>query len=110
MTWILDQSGTTPALTTGTETQFGANATTNASYVLKVNLANMALGDAVLLRIYTQDIPSGALTLTWSGSFSNIQTCPLVLSLPTPSDISLRATITQTAGTGRTFNWEILRV
>lgn len=110
MTWTLDQSGTTAALTLNSETQFGTNSTTNATYVLKVNLSNMALGDVVELRLYSEDISAGSLVQCWKASFANVQISPLVLSPPTPSDINLKCTIKQVAGTGRTYTWEILRI
>lgn len=110
MTWTLDQSGTTSALTVGTETQLGSNSTTNATYLLKVNTANMALGDVLEMRLYAQDISSGSVVQCFKGTFANAQANPLKLSMPCASDISLKCTLKQTAGTGRTFTWEILRI
>ena len=110
MTWTLDQSGTTSALTIGTETQFGSNSTTNATYVLKVNASNMAGGDVTELRVYSEDITSGSVIQAWKGTFANVQVNTLKLSPPVASDISLKCTIKQTAGTGRTYVWEILRI
>lgn len=110
MTWTLDQSGTTSALTVGTETQLGSNSTTNGTYVLKVNATNMALGDILEIRLYTQDISSGSVLQCFKGTFANVQTSPIILSPPVPSDIALKCTLKQTAGTGRTFTWEILRI
>jgi hypothetical protein len=110
MTWTLDQSGTTSALTVGTETQLGSNSTTNATYVLKFNTSNMANGDVLEARIYAQDISSGSVIQFWKGVFANVQTNPGKQSIPIASDISLKCTLKQVAGTGRTYTWEILRI
>lgn len=110
MTWTVDQNGTTSALTVGSETQLGSNSNTNGTYVLKVNTSNMALGDVLEMRLYTQDISTGSLVQCFKGTFANVQTNPLVLSPPVPSDISIKCTLKQTAGTGRTYTWEILRI
>jgi len=110
MTWTLDQSGTTSALTLNSETQAGSNATTNATYVFKCNTTNLASGDVLELRVYTEDIVSGSVLQVWKGSFANVQINPIKISPPIPSDISFKATFKQLAGTGRTFTWEILRI
>jgi hypothetical protein len=110
MTWTVDQSGTTSALTVGTETQLGSNSTTNATYVLKVNTSNMALGDKLTIKVYSEDISGGSVVVAWAMTFANVQAIPLKLSPPTPSDISLKCTLDQTSGTGRTYPWEILRI
>lgn len=110
MTWTVDQSGTTSALTVGTETQLGSNSTTNGTYVLKVNASNMANADVVEIRLYSQDISSGSVVQCWKGTFANVQTNVLKISPPIASDISLKCTLKQVAGTGRTFTWEILRI
>lgn len=110
MTWTLDQSGTTSALTIGTETQLGSNSTTNATYQVKFNTANMVNGDILEARAYTQDISTGSLIQVWKGVYAHIQINNVKQSPPIPSDISLKVTLKQTAGTGRTFTWEILRI
>lgn len=110
MTWTLDQSGTTSALTVGTETQLGSNSTTNATYVLKVNTSNLVLGDVLEVRMYSQDISSGSLVQCFKSTAANVSVNPLLISPPLASDISLKCTLKQIAGTGRTFTWEILRI
>lgn len=110
MTWTLDQSGTTSALTVGTETQLGSNSTTNGTYVLKVNTTNLALGDVLEVRLYAQDISSGSLVQCFKCTLANVSINPLLISPPVASDISLKCTLKQTSGTGRTFTWEILRI
>jgi hypothetical protein len=110
MTWTIDQSGTTSTLTIGASAQLGTNSTTNATYVLKFNASNLALGDVLEARIFTQDLSSGSLVQVWKASFSNSQINPLKLSPPVSSDIALACYLTQVAGTGRTFTWEILRI
>lgn len=110
MTWTLDQSGTTSSLTIGTETQLGSNSTTNATYQTKVNTSNMANSDILEIRVYSQDISTGALVLAFKGTYGNVQSNVLKVTPPLASDISYKVTLKQTAGTGRTFTWEILRI
>jgi hypothetical protein len=110
MTWILDQSGTTSALTIGTETQLGSNDTNNGTFILKFNSNNLALGDVLEARIYVQDLSGGSLTQAWKATFANAQINNLKISPPVASDISIQFTLKQIAGTGRTFTWEILRI
>ena len=110
MTWTVDQSGTTAALTIGTETQLGTNSTNNATFVLKVNTSNLALGDVVEMRIYIEDITAGTVVQAWKGTFANPQINNVKISPPVASDISYKATLKQIAGTGRTYTWEILRI
>ena len=110
MTWVLDQSGTTSALTINSETQLGSNSTTNATYILKFNATNLANGDVLEARLYTQDISSGSLIQVWKGTFANNQINDVKISPPIASDLSLKCTLKQVAGTGRTYTWEILRI
>src|ERR1051326_3306240 len=108
MTWIVESSGTQTA-TISTEHTLVAAATTNATYVLKVDLVNLANGDVVELRIYTKVLTGGALDLVWKGTYSQAQFILVAQSPFVPSDFSIKATLKQTAGTGRNFDWPLLR-
>ena len=52
MTWTLSDSGTTSALTIGTETTLATD-TNNGTFVLEVDGSNMAIGDWLIVRAYT---------------------------------------------------------
>lgn len=121
MAWTLDQSGTQTAVI-GTEHTLGVAATTNATYVLKVQLKNLANGDTLELRAYTKVLAADvAATLIYSASFANLQGdggAPgtsasgevVAVSVAIPSDLSVTMTLKQTAGVGRAFDWAILRI
>jgi hypothetical protein len=116
MTWVLSQSGTTAALTIGTEAQLGSNDTNNATFVLQVDTNNLVNGDTLEIRIYTQilsgstaiSIGSGV-TQIWKGTYQHAQMNNQKVSPFVASDIAIAFSLKQTAGTGRTYNWKILR-
>ncbi len=116
--WRVDQIGTVTISQAGTLTATGAeddflDTTTNATYVLAVDLGNMAGSDAVTLRAreairsggtrqvaYEYDPPVGP------------QATPdiLMLSLPLSSPYRAQFTLEQTAGTYRQFPYAVYRV
>jgi hypothetical protein len=108
MTWVLDSSGTTAALTIGTETTL-ATSTQNATFVGQVDTSNLVNGDVLEIRVYTINLSGGSLTQTWKGTYQNIQIDNEKVTPFVASDQSFRITLNQTAGTGRTFAWKILR-
>lgn len=85
-----------------------ATDTANHTYVLVVDTANMALGDVVELRLYTKVLSGGAERLAYTTVYAHVQGLPAVYSVPVPADISCKATLKQTAGTGRAYDWKLL--
>ena len=83
-------------------------------YVLVGVLSAMLAGDTVQLRIKTKARTTGGGTVARSfkyATYSNAQTDPLVVDLgPATCDLYCEATLKQTAGTGRTFPWKLMRV
>jgi len=77
------------------------------SYVLGVDLSNLALGDKLTLRIKTKIRSVGTTRLTYIATYVNVQSIENTLSIPIASPNEFVATLEQTAGTGRVFNWEI---
>ena len=77
------------------------------SYVLGVDLSNMALGDKLTLRIETKIRSVGTTRTTYIANYANVQGTLNALSIPIASPHEFVATLEQTAGTGRAFNWEI---
>ena len=109
MTFVLDNSGTQTAVIS-TEHILDTS-TINGTYILVVRLNNMALGDIVTLRTYTITLTGGTLEVWGRATYGPWKPFNLVsISLPTPSDISFKATLQQTAGTGRAFDWKLLRI
>lgn len=82
--------------------------TTNHTYVLAVDAGNMVAGDLLELRLYTKVLSGGTERLAYVGSFQHTQGEPAKYSVPVPANISCKATLKQTAGTGRAYDWSLL--
>jgi hypothetical protein len=107
MSWTVSGSGTQTA-TINTEHTLDTD-TTNATYCGMVDLTNLANGDVVELRIYTKVLSGGSLDLAWKGTYAQAGFILVAQSPFVPSDQSLKFTLKQTAGTGRAFDWKLLR-
>lgn len=107
MTWIVDASGTQTA-TIGTEHVLDT-ISTNATYVLWVDTVNMALSDLLELRIY-YEVDAATERQSWKGTYQNVQLNPGKVSPPVPMTNAGKFTLKQTAGTGRTYPWQVLRI
>ena len=100
----------TLAATVGTEHTLATD-TTNKVYVLVVDtnaLAGGATPDILELRLYVIVLAAGTERLAYQAVFKGVQDEPIKFSLPVPADISLKATLKQTQGTGRSFPWKLL--
>lgn len=97
----------TQTATVGTEHSL-ATITTGKTLVLVVDAANMALGDVLRLRIYVKAVSGGTERLAYDAWFAHAQADPVKISLPVPAHAHFRATLTQTAGTGRSYDWTVL--
>lgn len=100
-------SGTQTA-TIGTEHTLGSADTTNKTYVLVVDTAAMVALDVLELRVYTIALTAGTERLAYFQVYRDTQNEPMKYSVPVPADISCKATLKQTAGTGRAFPWKLL--
>jgi hypothetical protein len=110
MTWTLSNSGTTSALSISSETTLATN-TGNATFVLEVDVSNLVLGDILEIRVYTITLSGGSLIQAWKGTYQGALIINNhVISPPIASDQSVKFTLNQIAGTGRTFNWKVLRI
>lgn len=92
--------------TIGTEHTL-ATITTAGIFQLVVDTNNLANGDTLELRIYLIPAGSGTERLAYYTAFGQAQGQPFKTSLMIPSPISWRATLKQTAGTGRAFPWAV---
>ncbi len=108
MTWTVSASGTTTALTT-TELTLATD-TTNGTYILEVDTSNLALGDLFEIRVYTASATAGTTAQLWKGCYQHPQTNNHKASPPVASDASIKCTVTQSTGVGRTFAWKLLRI
>lgn len=102
-----NQSGSQTA-TISTEHQLGTAITTAGVYVLVVDTAALALGDVLELRCKTKAKSGSTSRLAYFATYANAQTEPNKYSIPIPVDTEVVFTLTQTAGTGRAFDWDIL--
>lgn len=99
MSWSVSASGTTSALTLGSETTLTTDSTHNATFVFQFNTSNLALGDILRPGIYTNTLSSGSRTQTWTATFANVQTENEKVSPFVASDQSIQVTLKQTSGT-----------
>lgn len=82
--------------------------TGGGTFVLVVDMNALVGGDTVELRIYTKCLSGGTERLAYYRLFANVQATPMKFSVPVPANISFKATLKQTAGTGRSFPWSVL--
>lgn len=87
-----------------------ATVTDPGIYVLRIDLANLAAGDTVELRIYGKARnATDTERLHYSGSYGPIPPSQkLTDSVPVLSTGHFRATLRQVTGTGRAWPWAIL--
>ena len=78
--------------------------------VLAVELHNMAAGDTVELRIYMKDAGSGTDRIVWKATYSHAQEITFAQSPPIATPFGGKATLKQTQGTSRSFDWQVLTV
>lgn len=82
-----------------------------ATYVLLVDMSNMAASDVVAFRGKTDVFGSTTARTTVYATFTNAQTDPdNYASIPLPVAHSGSFTLKQTAGTGRSFKWSVVRL
>lgn len=78
-------------------------------YVLLVDTSAMQAGDALTLKLKTKRSAGDSSVVAYSYSYNDAQTEPNKYSVPVPVDTEIICTLTQTAGTGRTYPWKLLR-
>jgi hypothetical protein len=98
MTWTLSDSGTTSALTIGTETTLATD-TNNGTFVFEFDADNMVNGDLLEARIYTISLSGGSLVQAWRAPYAHIQINKHKISMPVASDQSIKCTLKQIGGT-----------
>lgn len=117
MAWTKVQYNANPAaLTVGNETTLESTAiTAAATYVLEVDLSNLAAGDVIEIRIKKVGPTGSGLLGAYFATYANAQGADeaLKLSVPVPvDDVGNRISFTlkQTAGTGRVIPWLVKAV
>lgn len=84
-----------------------ATITTSGSFVLGLDANNMALGDTLVVRVKLKVRSTGTTRLAFERTYANVQSEPVILSIPVASTNEIVFTIEQTAGTNRAYPWEI---
>lgn len=104
------------AKTSGTQSTSAATEHTLATitdagtYVLVVDTADLALGEELLLRVYTKVLSGGTLRLAYPPvPLRNAQASPNIYSIPVPSDVEVVFTLEHDAGSG-SFPWKVLQL
>lgn len=106
------QSGTQAAVI-NTLHSLGTEITAEGTYVLKLNARNLVDGDALEIYAETKCISGNALETAYGPiTYSHAQTDKNKYSIPIPQEGSsgILFKIKQTAGTGRSFDWNILKL
>lgn len=109
---VVESSGTQSATISTEHTLLSVS--TAKTRVLTVNLRNMGASDRVEVRIYNKTLTGDTMaagnfaTLAYIGTYQGTQSEPVVQSVPVPAGYASLFTLTQTAGTGRTFDWNVL--
>lgn len=90
----------------GTEQQL-TEQTTDKFFQLIVSRLNQVDGETLRLRIYTKLLSGDAYETMYDETFYDAPTLSKQLvSIPIPSDISMKATLT--ASTGKNYKWKLL--
>ena len=84
--------------------------TTAGVYVLVIDCNALANGDTVIIRLKTKAKSGSTSRIAYQQAFSNVQTEVNKYSPAVPVDQEIVATIEQTDGTGRSFDWNLLRM
>ena len=87
-----------------------ATVTAGKTYVLVVDLANLAGGDIVEIEIWTKVLSGDSSQLAYKAVYAHAQVIKNVYSVPVPANIEFVAKLQQTDGTGRSFKWAILNL
>ena len=107
-------SSGTQSATINTEHQL-ADINASGVYTFHVDTTNMASGDILELRVYQMVLTSGTARVLFVSCFYGAQPTDDVIkvSLPIGNELtdstSLRFSLKQTFGTGRSFAWKVLK-
>ena len=109
------QASGTQAATIGTEHTL-ADVAIAGTFTLHVDKNAMAAGDTLELRVYQIVLTGGTRRVAYRDTFSGVQSADdlIAIDVPISNDLtdagSLRFTLKQTAGTGRSFPWKVLKL
>ena len=87
-----------------------ATISTDGTFVLYVDTVNMVLGDELELRAKTKVKSDGTTREFLVATYAHVQGQPVKASIPVASINECVFTLKQTVGTGRVFNWEVVKL
>lgn len=108
MAVTVSSSGTQSAVIS-TEHTLGTTSTAGI-YQLMVDGNALANGDVVELRCKAKVLSGGTERILFVQAYSNAQGDPVKMSIPVTVPQTSTWTLKQTAGTGRSFDWALLRL
>lgn len=109
MALVESQNGS-QAATISTNHTLGSEETTDAYYQLVVDVSVMQAGDVLELSAELKVKTGGTARVCALATYRDVQTEAATFSVPIPNIYGLTFKLKQTAGTGRTYDWSILRV
>lgn len=83
---------------------------TAGDYVLMVDTNAMVLGDILELRGKAKVRSTGTTRQAYYSVYAHVQGSPVKISIPLSCITEVVFTLKQTAGTGRAFPWEIVKL
>lgn len=92
----------------GSEQTIGAAQTDSNTYVLAVDLVNMAAGDLVVIRAKVKVLTTSTAHTIFRATFTNAQPYPVVQTPPIVSPFSVTFTLQQTGAGYRDFDYSIM--
>lgn len=101
------QSGT-QAATIGTEHTLGSSVTSPGTYLVYVDASTMVAGDVLELRVKMKVLSGGSEKLAVLGQYTGAQIEAIKFPVPIRSEYSVSFTLKQVAGTGRSYDWNIV--
>ncbi len=102
---VSEHASGTQSAAVSTEHDLVATDTTDGVFQFCVDLAAMAGGDVVELRVKEKCLSAGTQRTVWTAVYSNDVTNDLSVSPPLILMHGWAFTLKQTAGTGRSFPW-----
>ena len=93
----------------GTEYTVYSDTTTSVKSFV-VDASTMENGDVLLLKCYIKVASGGSSRLAYQTYFSHLQADPAKVSVPVLAPYGFSCSVTQVAGTARTFGWAVCSV
>jgi hypothetical protein len=106
---LVEAQNGTQAASLDTEHTLGSEETVDGWYWLVVDTSAMANGDVLVLRAKLKVKTAGTARKIIRATARDVQEQDAMLSIPIPNIYGLIFTLEQTDGTGRSYDWSILR-